>query len=638
MAIRTTWRRLPRALRWVLLGLPSALAGLMLLVNVALWTGLVERLVTGDHRMASVRLHLGRAWMLWPGTVHVRDLELDIDAYRYQLHLELPEGEADIAVLDLLSRTFHATRIDGDDATVVLLLKMPHDRVNERRLAELPRVATFDRPVRAAEPPDLPSIEDAFTVVLENVDAEVDRLWVDEMRLDTPGGRLEGNLRATSGHSFAVWDTAVTVEDAVLGVADRERVADGVELHLSLDIDEYDPFEVIGAAALASFSATAEGGGMVRDVSFSKMYLPAQAGGLALGGGEGPVTLRAALEGGVLQPDTLLEYRTDAVRLYAGKLVLGMQMHLAMSVAEENGRVVSRAGVDLDRLHGGHAGTERSDDRITAKKIEAFVAFAQTDLTSSDWPLVDARLSIPGLHLRDLADLSGAHEALKSLHGAVDLSWHTSRLKDGRLGHDATVKGRNVSFRSNELATHASVSARLGARTSADLRKTKIGKMHIELDDVGVSSKNGDSEGAWLRVAKGVAELDHRTGRMDARLHGRLDDLRPVFAHMNAREALAEKVADLELTQPLRFDVGLHLREGSVTLDIDELRRPALHVRGTIRSSGRRARYALELPDARIGIYGQSRARPNVDLAIPDGWLKSKSPWVASLPARAESG
>jgi hypothetical protein len=627
-----------RWLRWIVVGVPLLFLGALGLVNVALWTGVVERLASGEHRMASVQLQIGHAWMLWPGTVHVRDLELDVDAYRYQLHLELPSGEADIALGDLLSRTFHATRIVGDDARVVLLRKMAPEAVNERRLATFPEIADFGRPIRAVEPPELPELDEAFTVVLEGVDAGVSRVWVDEFRFDTPGGRLQGNLRAVSGHSFATWDTDVAIENAVLGVADRDGFADEVDLHVVLDVDEFDPFGIQGRDVLRNFSARVEGAGKVRDVSFCSMYLPHHARNVALGGGEGDVRIEAELDHGVLDPGTLVQYETDAIRLYAGDLVVGMGMELAMSVVRSNGRSLARAGVDVHDLHGGLAGTEHASDRVQAKTIEAYVAFAQTDLVAKDWPLADARLSIPNLHVADLHDLSGVHEALASLHGAVDLSWRTSRLKDGRLGHDATLKGKNVGMQSGGIATRATARLRVGARSSADFRETKIGKMHVELDDVAVTSKNGDSEGTWLRIAKGTATLDHRTGDVDAKLRGRLDDLRPVFAHMNAREALAEKVADHDLTQPLDFRVGLHTRAGTVTLDLDDLVRPALHVRGKIKSAGKRSRWALELPDARIGIYGQSRGKPNIDLAIPDGWLESKFPWVDALAVTTRGG
>src|SRR5690606_28572853 len=243
--------------------------------------------------------------------------------------------------------------------------------------------------------PDIPPIDEAFTVVVENVDAEISRLWVDEYRFETPGGRLRGNVRAVSGHSFAVWDTEVRVTGAAVGVADDDALLEDVDLHASIDIDEYDPFQTTGAAVLAHYTATVEGGGEVRDISFAEMYLPKKARGTVLGGGAGPVEIRAVLDHGKLQPDTLFTYETDAIRVYAGALVVGMQMQLAMSAARKDGRMIARAGVDLDRVHGGRAGGERDGDRLGAKKIEALVAFGQNDLTKSEWPLVDARLSIP---------------------------------------------------------------------------------------------------------------------------------------------------------------------------------------------------------------------------------------------------
>jgi len=626
------WRSLPRVLRVLIVAVPVVFLGWIILVNVAIASGWLERIISGKHRMSTVTVKVGRAWMLWPGRLHVRDFELDVDAYRYQLHVDLPEGVAEIALLELLSRKFHTRSIIGTDATVVLQLKMQPDKVNERRLATYPQIDGFDRPIRNPELPNLPPLDKAFKIDLEGIDTSLQRFWFGELRFDMTEGRLRGDLRATPGHRFGVSGGVIDWTDATLGIADDDGLADSVHLHVELDVADYNPFATAGRSVLRNYTATVEAGGMVRDISFARMYLPPKAKSVALGGGAGPVEIRAVIESGVMQLGTHFDYETPAIRVYAGTLVAGTQMHVAMAVAEHEGQLVSQAGVDLDRLHGGAAG--KHDDRVTADKIEGFVAFGNTDLVATEWPLVDARLAIPRLHITELRDFAGVSEQIDPLGGAVDLSWTTSRADDGRFLHDGELELRNGAVRSSSILGQASASVRIGARTLRTWKETTIGKLQVDLDDVGLQTKNGESVGSWIHITGGHATLNHDNGNFDARVQGRLDDLRPILTHVSAKEILLEHIPDRDLTDPLRFDVGVQGRRGTLTLDIEDLSRPSLHVRGKVHRVGKNSRFAIVLGLAHIGIYGESKEKPSVDLAVGDDWLARKIEWVEDFGKR----
>jgi hypothetical protein len=619
-------------LRITLISVCSTLLGWIVLINILLATGAVERFVSGEHRIATVELKLGRAWMLRPDTIHVRDLSLSIDGYATRLHVELPEGEVRIAFFDLLARSFHTRSIVGRHASVTLQRKMPHDAVDERRLERFPEIAAFDRPpIRASELPDWPPREKALTIELEGVDVRVDHICVDELRLDPAEGHLEGNMRLIVGHALRASDVTLDATDAVVSVAGDDPLLDGLDLRVAMDVSEYNPDPNQEHAAVGELTADFDGRGTVRDLSSVATYLPPALSSIALGGGVGPLEFDVSLDSGVLQPGTLVTYETDAIRGYMGKLVVGTQLLLAMSVEEEEGEVVSRARVDLERLHGGLAGTKGSRDGVVARKIEAVIAFAQNDLASSEWPLADARLSIPRLRISDLGVFAGATDAVESLGGSLDLTWKTSRLEDGRYGHDVTLEAREVVVRAPDLFVGTSTKVKLGARTTEAWTKTTIGKLRVDVDDLAIATKNGKSDGTWLRIANGNVDMHHESGRIDARLRGRLDDLRPLLTHTNERRAFAEAFPDHNLTQPLAFDIGIHSTREGVTIDVDDLSRPALNIRGKLRKVGEHTRFAFQLLHARIGIHGVGGGKPNVKLAVSDEWLEARSKWVESL-------
>jgi hypothetical protein len=404
-----------------------------------------------------------------------------------------------------------------------------------------------------------------------------------------------------------------------------------MNVHVTGKVDDYDPFATLGQAVVGQVSATVTAEGTIKDIAHCTMYLPPALERAVLAGGEGPIAITAALEAGVLQPGTSLQYDTDSLRLLGGELVIGTQVHLVLAVKDHDGSIVSRAGVDLEGVHGGVAGTKRARTAIRARKIEAFVAFAQADLTSSDWPLAGARMSVPLLQIAELRDLASASEVFARLGGAIDLSLTTSRNRDGRYGHDASISARGLSFRSGETSVKIWGDADLGARTNVELTSTTIGKIATSLDRVDIHTTNGDSDHTWLRIAGGHLKVTHDPVRVNGQVRGRLEDLRPVLTHMNARTSLSERVPDRDLTQPLAFDVGIHATRTGITLDLDEVSRTAFNLRGKVRKVGKHTRYAFELLRAHVGVYGHDGAKAKIDLGVGKGWLESKFPWVEAL-------
>ena len=165
--------------------------------------------------------------------------------------------------------------------------------------------------------------------------------------------------------------------------------------------------------------------------------------------------------------------------------------------------------------------------------------------------------------------------------------------------------------------------------------KTRIGKVRANVTGVSLETPNGSSNGSWVRVSNVNAVVDHVTGRIDARVRGQLDDLRPVITHAGERRSPTVELPSFTAAVPLSFDVELESRRHTTTVVVHELTRPGLNLHGKLRKAGERLRFAFWLRHARIGIYGEEGDEHQVDVAIGDEWIERKTRWVDALGSKS---
>lgn len=630
---REVWRGLPRGLRRavavVSIGIPTLFLVFMLAVNVMLWSGGVERMASGEHPLSTVELRHGRAWMLWPGTVHVRDFELDIDSHLHQLHVEVPSGTVEIALLDLFSRELRTRSVRGEGAVIWIVLKRPAEDSGKDRPG-VPAIADFGPPILRDQPPDVPPRDESWTITIDGIEGRVAEVIVDNVRVDIPVGRVSGSVHAVPGHAFSAPDVSIELEEASVFIADRECLA-ALDLAVGVDVRAFDPFGGAGRANLAKISGHASASASVVDLGSFASFATSPgrpASEIAVGGGRGQLRIEVEIESGVVEAGSGLDYDTDSLRVHVGDVVVGSALRLRAGVDLDppRGVPVSRATVDLRGVRGGVVGADT--EAVEAGHVHGHVAFAQTDLAATDWPLHDLSVSIPSLTVDDLAALDGLSDAVHLEGGSAELSWETARRDDGDYGTEVRVKLDDGALAFGQTHTRGSGEARLSARTPATLEETRVRNMDIELDGFALATPRGHSEGTWVRVDSGWLSVDHERGAIEAKLVGRLDDLRPVFAQASARKAVINQVPDLDLTQPLDFQLAIHKYGASLTVDIDDLSRPGLNVRGKVRHTGADTRYLIMLELAHIGVSGTAGQQPEVDLAIDDDWFERRSAWV----------
>lgn len=603
----------------------------IVILNVALWSGFVARSVTGTYRMSAIELEYGFAWTVWPTRVHVEDLELRIDAYRYQLELVVPEGEVDIALWELLARRFHARSIVADGAQAKFRSKSPPGRVSEERFAAFPEIEGMTDPVRWPGPPNLPDEEHAWEVWLETVDGELSSLWVNELNFATLDARLTGAMRSRAGHLFAIDDLAFELRSGEVHVGD-ELFAKSWSGTVTVDLLDYDPHELVGRSMLAQLNLALDAGADV--VSMAALDPFVHDVPLRLRGGQGPLELGIHVQRGVLMPGTEILYRTDEIGIRTGPWRARTGVRLAIGVDAPAEATRARAAAELHDLAIAHGDADRK--ALSAERIVASVVVGETSLIAEELPIVGGDLRVPKLAIHDLGALDGISEKLDLRGGKGELALHSRMTKPGRLRHEASVKlsGVNVRLPEKRLAVRAGVELSADVRTDTKLRKGESDEIALTVRDLSLRTKHGESNDGWVQVKRGSVAWNAKKKSIDARLYGRLDDLRPILSHVDDRERVVELVPDLDVTEPLDFDVELHKDAKVVDVRVRRLERPALDIEGVVHVVGKRSRSAFRLRRANLGLVRDEARQREIDAGANEAWLQQRIRWARELGQR----
>lgn len=99
-----------RVLAVLLLSVAAVLALTVAGANLALAFGVPKLFEKTDE----VDVKFRRAWTFWPTTVHLRDVRFLFVDHNVQVSIDLSRAVVDLRLRELFSRTFHATRLEGE--------------------------------------------------------------------------------------------------------------------------------------------------------------------------------------------------------------------------------------------------------------------------------------------------------------------------------------------------------------------------------------------------------------------------------------------------------------------------------------------------------------------------------------------
>jgi hypothetical protein len=189
--MRRKWRRsasIGERLRWLGAALLVLEIAYLILGNLFLRFGL-RRIANGSPQ--EVMLEYESAYALWPGTASIRGYRLRSQDTHIQWRLDVEHADITVDLLALFRRTSHATRIRAEGVSFRLRRKLSN--ATAPRAGALPPIEGYDDPpMKAIGAPGPPTTDAEYSDVmvnLEDSEASVREIWVDEFRIVGPARR-----------------------------------------------------------------------------------------------------------------------------------------------------------------------------------------------------------------------------------------------------------------------------------------------------------------------------------------------------------------------------------------------------------------------------------------------------------------
>jgi hypothetical protein len=472
--------------------------------NLFLHFGL-RRLVNTDPE--TVLMEYGSAYSLWPGTASVRRFSLRSQDRSIQWHLEVEQADVTVELGALFGKTFHASRVRAEGVSFRLRRKLSD--AADPRAAFLPPIAGFADPPLQAIGPETPPLTDAeydlFTANLEDTDAAVHEIWVDEFRLSGPA-HVNARWFFKPLRTMQLGPLTLDTRSASLEVAGKKALT-SLDVHLTATVGAV---ELLGPLTPNVRQISGRGGidARVTNLEFLRFYL-GDASTFHVDDGSGVLHVVAEVEQGRAMPGTVLQLRSD---------------HLVFGTADAEATVAFSCEA---RVEASNTGPIASGDLHVR---EATVVLASRD--GAPPRIEDAHAHFHGLPRDPVGTLEIERTELDVPVRIPDLGWLLPRPKKGEardvhLAGEATLRARTTldrrfraagsveahAVQATVTATKLAVSARYAANLGFDdldfgARSLLFRPSLVTAEQVAITRHGRTHRG-------GAARVDLTAGRVD---------------------------------------------------------------------------------------------------------------------------
>lgn len=122
----------------------------------------------------------GGGYSLWPGVIHLKDVEIVIEDYNITMLISADEAHLDVGLLSLLSGTAHIEDMMAKGGRLKLRHRVHDAEREKKRIAAYPTIPGFDRPLEYPKTPRIWGIQ--RKLVIDHIRAEATDLWFLEYR------------------------------------------------------------------------------------------------------------------------------------------------------------------------------------------------------------------------------------------------------------------------------------------------------------------------------------------------------------------------------------------------------------------------------------------------------------------------
>ncbi|KYF65845.1 hypothetical protein BE11_44625 [Sorangium cellulosum] len=617
--------RASKALK-VLLILPVALwLGYVVIINVMLSTKLMARLISYNPIDASLKYE--SAWSLWPGVVHVEDLQLSGSDSLLQWAVLLDEVAADIHLTDLLRKKFTAEDIRAEG--FVFRMRLLVDPTSERDLEAphieaLPPIPNFaNPPIKPALPPqrDLENSDEGYnlwTVHLEGVDTTLKEIWIQQVRY-AGGGRIRGGFYYKPLRSVRVGPLAMELRSGDVHLADH--VVARVDGDLDVTMSTFDPREIDGIDIVDTTWARARLDVALPGLDFVHFFT-GEGAEPRLEDGSGELRTNLVINRGKVEPGSTASYATSHLVGTASSLRAAVEAGVDLRVDE---RGAARLEVHVPR-----ATLERPEKGLPPIVVErASAVLDAPELHLMRFPPgFSSKVDVVAAAIPDLRWLNADGAAPDAPRFTGGAAFMRSSLEVDPLGRGSGVLSllmKQGALRWKETTVKGDAEARIALDAASVLNPAAtFRKSRIEIKDLAVEHKGEAWPDWWARIDIDEAKVGR--GLMQAAIRLECKDARPAVELLDAEDAIPGWAAGLLTMEGLKASATVSRKASDVDFRLLEAQGGNLAIRGRLtKSDGQDPRGAFLVKSGLLSVgIDLAQDGAGVHPLVGDDWVNEK--------------
>jgi hypothetical protein len=631
-----------RRTRRILVTVVVLLLAYPVLGTLALWTGLVERLLASE----DLRVELDNpAYTIWPGRIRMKRVKIMVNGDT-QFTLEGHDLVVNARIFPLIKRKLHVTELEADGVIYRMRVQVDSDKGIEERLAAYPPLtelpgAKVIREDKAAKTEERGA---PWTVQVDGLDISVGELWFMEYRYIG-----DGTLRG----GFLVGPSRMQVSTAVqdlgpgqLRFGEKQVIAEKFGGRISANIPEVNPEAHADTSFLEFVTSRITLKGDIASLKHVSAYLD----GISVADGKGHFRTDLRLEKGRLGKESHIDYATDAIRVAGKGFGVKTDWKIEANVAGPEQTGVARQGngsgtvaqvrgaKPAAKTAGGQAKVDISeaDPRRSEKKGE--------DEGEAVLPRVRSESKVTYVSLVRPDDDSGreftiqiqGHEeqaVLRSTQLGGNMDVKTAHVRMPKivtsdfddlgavLGSDAPVKAQRGSARASVIlnmnehkvmtgpvtfdlddALFQVAGVQLGgeaaarARVRVDLKRehTQLDNFTFHLRDVLMHVGDEHVEKWWVNVSSPRLEAWQKPGlRYQGSIAILAKDAEPILEALAEKDKLNDLIAKFTSLDDLRASVAVRGAKDETDVMIRSVESDVWDIAGRVYSKGKTTRAAL---------------------------------------------
>lgn len=527
--------------RRIVAGAVTAYGLWLLAVHAFLWTPLLRKLI--NERQQTVHLDYHFAWSLLPGRVHASGLVLTVQDHVQQFRLAIDDVAVNIALGQLLDRTFHATHVRANGITFAIRRRLAPGKVTQEALRGLPEIEGLPPIPRMPYDVDYRIPDERyklFSVWLEDIDGRDARvLWFDKLRLEGVA-QVAGAFYLKPQREVYIAPGQLRIASAGLHL-DRREMVDGLHGDLEVRLGPLDPRDLTRERFARAASLSTDLDGHLRGLEV-----------LGAKGGAGNAHVAAQVRKGRIADGNLIDVELGRTS-YETVKAAAIKLHVEEKRARLSIESISAPGASLKSARLDLAGPPPDLAELT---LPPSVALDLKDGRIEDAALLTAKLPEP------LRLLSGHGTFAAHLEGPPSRAEGFANVTLEQLAIDA----RNETFHA-DVTLNAKV-AGFDLRRGADVSGTRL-----SIANGGIKRDPAAREW-WGRFVLPRAQLRFRGEEtFDADLAADCRDARPIVGLYHRLGSLPGSLRKL-----FRMD-GLHV-SGSAAAGRNWLVLRQLHAQG----------------------------------------------------------